>query len=433
VRIVYVTQELPTAPLTGAHTRTLSMLAALTRRHEVAIVGRLPAGRETVAVQDLCVDVWAVRCAAEDHRSPLRRSLSSARKAFTPVPLVAQSRDDGLARAVDDAVAAHSPSVVQLFNMYTVHYRRAERATVLDLPDVVSGLCESAAGARPLKYVAAGIQRRRAEQAERRLLRDVYPVTINGDDADRLARLGIDAFTVPLAIGLPEPVDSSTGEDSDHMRPSRPMPDEPLRLLFVGSYLHRPNVEAGRFLERLLMPALSARGCHFQLTIAGRGVRPLSAERVSNAARHAGGRIRHLADVPDLAPLYREADIVVIPLAHGGGTKNKTLEAMAWGRPVVGSPQAFTGLGSRAAGACEVVPLAANAFADAVVALSRDPGRRAAMGRAGREYVAREHSQEIVNRRVDVLYDAIAAGGSIADARRALEQERDDDQRTDDV
>lgn len=432
MRVVYVTQELPNAPLTGAHTRTLSMLRALSRAHEVAVVGRLPAGAEAVAVQDLCVDVRPVRSPGEDHRGALRRSLSRARKTLTPVPLIAQSRDDRLAAAVDEAVALHSPRAVQLFNMYTVHYRRRDCVTLLDLPDVVSGLCEAAAAARPVRYAAARFQRRRAELAERTLLRDVLTLTINEDDAARLASLHIDSFTIPLAIGLP-PLE----EDPAGSRRIPPGIDggRPLQLLFVGSYLHRPNVEAGRFLERRLLPALVGRGCRVRLTIAGRAVRPLDGGRLHGIGERPAGRsrgaageqdpassLRHLADVPDLAPLYREADIVVIPLAHGGGTKNKTLEAMAFGRPVVGSPQAFTGLKEGARAACRAAPLDPVAMADAVLALAGDPQTLVRMGGAGRAYVAREHSQEIVDRRMDVLYDAVAEGADVAGVRRLLER-----------
>ena len=52
---------------------------------------------------------------------------------------------------------------------------------------MVSGLCESAAAARPLRYAAAGVQAVAPAAQERELLRDVVPVTINDDDRGRLA------------------------------------------------------------------------------------------------------------------------------------------------------------------------------------------------------------------------------------------------------
>ena len=94
-----------------------------------------------------------------------------------------------------------------------------------------------------------------------------------------------------------------------------------------------------------------------------------------------------MSDPPDLGDLYRRADVVLAPIAFGGGTKNKTLEAMAWGKPVIGTRAAFTGIGARDGVAFVCAPLRAAAMADAIARLAADPGLRAAMGVAGREYV----------------------------------------------
>jgi glycosyltransferase involved in cell wall biosynthesis len=39
--------------------------------------------------------------------------------------------------------------------------------------------------------------------------------------------------------------------------------------------------------------------------------------------------------VPDIGKYYREADLAVIPIRAGGGTRIKLLEAAAWGVPMV--------------------------------------------------------------------------------------------------
>ena len=104
--------------------------------------------------------------------------------------------------------------------------------------------------------------------------------------------------------------------------------------------------------------------------------------------------------MPDLAPLYRKADIVLAPIPFGGGTKNKTLEAMAWSRAVVGTPQAFTGISMRPGVAFLPVPLDAAIVAHAVARLAARPDLRGAMGAAGRAYVVANHTQDIVDERV---------------------------------
>ncbi|HZL63330.1 MAG TPA: glycosyltransferase family 4 protein, partial [Thermoleophilia bacterium] len=183
----------------------------------------------------------------------------------------------------------------------------------------------------------------------------------------------------------------------------------PLRLLFVGSFLHAPNEEAARYLVRKLAPALRLSGLPFVLTLAGRGA-------PAWLSQHAGPDLRVLSDVDDLAPLYREADVVLAPLAHGGGTKNKTLEAMAWGLPVLGTPQAFTGLGALDGEAFVCTTLETDAMVADLRRLAADPGLRAHLGAAGRKYVAAAHTEDLAEARAMALFDAVAFGGGVPEA-----------------
>ncbi len=48
--------------------------------------------------------------------------------------------------------------------------------------------------------------------------------------------------------------------------------------------------------------------------------------------------------VADLSPWYAGADVVVVPLREGAGTRIKVLEAFAHRRPVVATPAAVAGL-----------------------------------------------------------------------------------------
>ena len=52
-----------------------------------------------------------------------------------------------------------------------------------------------------------------------------------------------------------------------------------------------------------------------------------------------------VADVPEIAPFVARARVAVIPLLMGSGTRLKALEAMAAGRPVVGTTIGLAGLG----------------------------------------------------------------------------------------
>jgi glycosyltransferase involved in cell wall biosynthesis len=120
------------------------------------------------------------------------------------------------------------------------------------------------------------------------------------------------------------------------------------------------------------------------------------------------------AVAPSEIPAYMAAaDVVSVPsVRHGGyvdGLPNVALEAMAAGKPVVGS---------RVGGIPELVRDGENgllvpekdaaALADALVMLARDPAFRARLGASGREEIRTERSWDAVGRRFVEIYERVA-------------------------
>jgi len=100
--------------------------------------------------------------------------------------------------------------------------------------------------------------------------------------------------------------------------------------------------------------------------------------------------------VDDPAPLYAAADLAVVPIRAGGGTRIKILEAFALGIPVVS-----TRLGAEGIEALDGVHLLladdAPAFAAACVRLKNDPDTAAALARRAALLVAENHGTERIN------------------------------------
>ena len=409
MRILFVLPELPHPPFTGAHTRPLTLMRAAAAEHEVAVVGAAPKDADLSLIRELCDDVRLVHSTAAGPTGS--RGLSAGRRLVSPVPLVSTGRLRSIAHLVDEAVADWKPDALVGETLYAAHYRVPDLPMIVDLPEVPSGLCESAAAARPFRYLAANLQAATSRRYERHLLDDTLPVTINDGDRERLATLGVEAYTVPLAVDLPS-------EDEIWERSSTLRHDVAVRLLFIGSFVHPPNRDAAKWLVRRLAPELRTERVPFALVIAG-----LHAPAWLKKAGGAGVTV--ISDAPDLDPLYRSADIVLAPLPHGGGTKNKTLEAMAWGLPVIGTPQAFTGLPQLDGQAFVVDPLDPLRVANRIAVLRDDPELRLHLGLAARRYVDAAHGPALAAERAAALFAAVAAGGGVAQAealaRAALE------------
>jgi predicted dehydrogenase/glycosyltransferase involved in cell wall biosynthesis len=111
------------------------------------------------------------------------------------------------------------------------------------------------------------------------------------------------------------------------------------------------------------------------------------------AARGLGANVRMLGARDDMADLFALSDLVVLPSAFEG-LPLVLLEAMASGRAVVAA-DAPGNAEAVAHGVTGVLAAAEPAaFADAVIALLRDPERCATMGAAGRERQAARYSAE---------------------------------------
>jgi glycosyltransferase involved in cell wall biosynthesis len=99
-----------------------------------------------------------------------------------------------------------------------------------------------------------------------------------------------------------------------------------------------PNADAVAWFAADVMPTL--RAVNPAVTFHIVGANPGLATRALAALPgvHVTGR------VPDIRPYLAHASVCVAPLRIARGIQNKVLEAMAMGRPVVASPQAFEGV-----------------------------------------------------------------------------------------
>ncbi|MEV4274433.1 glycosyltransferase [Actinoplanes xinjiangensis] len=115
-------------------------------------------------------------------------------------------------------------------------------------------------------------------------------------------------------------------------------PVDGARILFVGNYLHQPNVDAALRLCTEILPAVRREVPDAVVDLVGDAAPP-------EVAALAGESVTVHGWVPDLGPLYAAARVAVAPLRYGAGVKGKVGEAVEHGVPVVGTPVAVEGMG----------------------------------------------------------------------------------------
>jgi glycosyltransferase involved in cell wall biosynthesis len=111
--------------------------------------------------------------------------------------------------------------------------------------------------------------------------------------------------------------------------------------------------------------------------------------------------------VADVRPWLERAAVYAAPLTRGTGLKNKVLEAMAAGLPVVATPLATAGIGA-GDGLIEADDVAA--FAAALCRLLSDPAARRSMGHAARHRIERDHTWAANAQRMAGLWEELAVG-----------------------
>lgn len=241
--------------------------------------------------------------------------------------------------------------------------RPLARQLILDMHNVESHLAAQP-GEAPRSVRAATADVAACKRLERQAMKLVDRIWVcSGQDRDRLALLA--RPEVPIDV-VPNGIPRS--EDIPATLRTPPETDDFPVIVFVGHLGYRPNIDAAERLARHILPRIRASLPTARLILAGRYPKP-SVRALSEL-----DGVQLIDGPADIASLLGGANLSIIPLSIGGGTRIKILEAMAWGVPVIATPLAAEGLdlldGEEVLLAETDADLAAKA-----VALCRDPER----------------------------------------------------------
>jgi glycosyltransferase involved in cell wall biosynthesis len=173
-------------------------------------------------------------------------------------------------------------------------------------------------------------------------------------------------------------------------------------VVFVGAFVHEPNVDAALWLHNEIMPLVRASTPAAHLTIVGREPPP-EVRALHGAHTCVTGQVESVETYLD------RAAVVVAPVRTGAGMRLKVLQAMAHGRAVVATPTGAEGLAT----AVGCVPLLtatdARDFAAAVVRLLDEPHTRQQLGAQARAFVEKNFGWPAHIQRLESIYKELMA------------------------
>jgi sugar transferase (PEP-CTERM/EpsH1 system associated) len=385
VRILFLAHRIPYPPNKGDKIRAFHILQHLCTRHDVTLATLIDDSTDLAVVPALRKHVKALVHERIDQagrrlwalRGLLLGGSITVRHFYTPRLQVAI---DGLLEANEfDAVfCSCSPMAEYVFRSRHFAGRLARLVKLMDFIDVDSYKWRQYADRSPAW--SAWVYRHEARTLgayERRICREFDRVLLVSEQEASY-------FPDALDAGKLQAVGNGVDLEFFQPHPERSADDGPV-LVFTGMMDYWPNVEGMRWFLHNVYPRVREALPSIKLLVVGS--RPTS--EVRGWVKHGGVTVTGY--VPDVRDYLGKAAVCIAPLRVARGIQNKVLEAMAMGKAVVSTPEAFEGI--RAVPGDDLV-LAADAttFAANVIALLNDPVEAKRVGDNARRCVERNYS-----------------------------------------
>jgi glycosyltransferase involved in cell wall biosynthesis len=381
LNILYVSQMPASPPRSGAQARVHGLMTQLARRHDltaaIVVDEEFDADECRRAMQAYCREVVLVPNPWGREGLTKRllqvRSLASIRS-FERLRVTLP----GLQQTLDRILSAKRFDVVNLEFPYLGHYDLCRAPPGQKPPPLVVDSHEIAYDlARQFTRADASVYRRLYAAANWRKLRREELRTYRDADGVYLCSAADERRLLDQVPGVRTAVVPNAADVEYYQpRPTDPPPDG-RTVVYFGLLSTVPNIDGVTHFAQNIWPRIAAvhRAARWKI-IGGRP--PLSLQAL------AGPRVELTGFVADLRPHLAAAEVVVVPLRLGGGTRLKIVEAMAMGKAIVSTTLGAEGI-EAIPGRDLVIEDEPAAFADAVNRLLSDPCLAARIGQSARQ------------------------------------------------
>lgn len=400
LRILNVCQIPASPPRRGAQVRVHGLMTELARRHDLTAMALVDDEFDLEecrqAMQAYCREVVLVPNpygrAGLGKRLLQLRSLSSA-QSFERLRVTVPA----FQRALDRVLRGTRFDVVNLEFPYLghSHLRQAPRgerlpSVIVDSHEIAYDLARQFArtGSGLGRRLYAGANWRKLRREELRVYQDADGVYLcSALDEQRL----LDQVPGVRTAIIPNAADTEYYQP----RPTDP-PRDGRTVLYFGLLSTTPNIDGVLHFVRDIWPRIAEMHPDARFKIVG-GQPPPSLRAL------AGPRIELTGFVSDLRPHLAQAEVIVVPLRQGGGTRLKIVEAMAMGKAIVSTTLGAEGIEADPARDLFIADDPA-AFANAVNRLLAEPDLATRIGQSARQLAVQRYAWSSAARALEDFY-----------------------------
>jgi glycosyltransferase involved in cell wall biosynthesis len=222
-------------------------------------------------------------------------------------------------------------------------------------------------------------------------------ITTSNEDKNRLIqKYGITEEKINVIPSGSKIIDSKSLGNRNRIRNDFGVREDEIIVLFHGTYSYYPNKEAFDIIIKYIAPTIRIKFKNVLFLLAG-----------SNAPVFDSGNVKSIGFVNDLKSLLRIADIAIVPILRGSGTRLKILDYMAFSLPIVTTKKGMEGIEMEDGEEANIVENVDEKFINAIENLINNIDERKRIGKNGQKLLMNKYDKEKIGEQLDILYNSI--------------------------
>lgn len=404
MKILVVSNKIPYPITDGASLCIYNIFKRLSNNHDIYLITfskKNKDGENLIHIKDIFKDIYLVE-QQKSERIMLRYliNLASWRSGFL---MKAQHKEsyNRFREKIDEIVSFHDIEIVHCVTLFAAEYVYGLMGCLKVLHLIDSSTLEMRR--RLSNHDKSGFFKKlhnlywyyRIMNYERLMTQEFdASITVGKKDYDVLKSLSSDANIVLIPNGV----------DTEYFHPKQKKEHTNHHILiFSGNMSFPPNIDAVMYFYHDIFPLIRAKIPSVRFFIVGTS----PGEKIRTLSRDVNVLVTGYVD--DIRPYIWKADVVVCPMRTGGGIKNKILESMSSGRPVVTTSIGAEGIDVRHNENIKIADTPEE-FSNCVLDLLSEQSLADKIAQNAHELIDRSYTWNICSRKYEELYENLLKG-----------------------